>query len=104
MLNKAIFSAFFDTNPTNTKLINLNRSNNKLTNSTTLQYSQNGNDNSQSLKNSLNDSNYLICNHYLYIDNFFNNQIDIYNAFIIHKIVVSILCIILGMFFILVGK
>ena len=104
MLNKAIFSAFFDKSNGISKQ-NLNRPNNKLLNVTTSQHLQKSNQYNQLLKNSFsNDSNFLICNHYLYIDNFFDNSIEIYNEFIIHKIIVSILCLILGMFFILVGK
>ena len=90
----------------NSKLNNQNRLNsNRILNLTTSQHLQNELNNQQ--LNSLNETttaNYLICNHYLYIDNFFDNSIDIYNAFIIHKIIVSIICLLLGMFFILVGK
>ena len=107
MLNKAIFSAFFDTktNSANSKLNQNRLNNNRILNLTTSQHLQNEFNNLQS--NNLNETisaNYLICNHYLYIDNFFDNSIDIYSAFIIHKIIVSIICLLLGMFFILVGK
>ena len=87
MLNKAIFSAFFDKSNGISKQ-NLNRPNNKLLNVTTSQHLQKSNQYNQLLKNSFsNDSNFLICNHYLYIDNFFDNSIEIYNEFIIHKII-----------------
>ena len=114
MFNKAVFAAFLDTtNHVYSKLKKLNNSNgnnNNILNLSKFQYLQNNNSknnfNKDFNKMNLNDTNanFLICNSYLYIDNFFDSSIDIFSAFILYKIVISILCLLLGMFFIIVGK